>query len=84
MLLAGLTPLPFKVITIAAGATAMPLYILIPAAIVARSARFFLVAILLRMFGQPMKRWIDEHFALATTIGGLLFVGGFAAVKLLL
>ncbi len=83
VLLAGFTPLPFKVITIAAGSVAMPLHILILASIIARSARFFLVAILLKYFGPPMKKWIDEHFAIATTIGGLLFVGGFAAVKFL-
>ena len=74
VLLAGFTPLPFKVITIAAGSTAMPLYILIGAAIVARSARFFLVAALLRYFGPPMKAWIDKNFALATTVVGILFV----------
>ncbi len=84
VLLAGFTPLPFKVITIAAGSTAMPLYILIGAAIVARSARFFLVAVLLRYFGPPMKQWIDKNFALATTAVGVLFVGGFAAVRWLL
>lgn len=84
VLLAGFTPLPFKVITIAAGSTAMPIYILIGAAIIARSARFFLVAILLRYFGPPMKEWIDKNFALATTIGGVLFVGGFIAVRYLL
>ncbi len=84
VLLAGFTPLPFKVITIAAGSTAMPLYILIGAAIIARSARFFLVAILLRYFGPPMKAWIDRNFALATTAVGVLFVGGFAAVRWLL
>ncbi len=83
VLLAGFTPLPFKVITIAAGATAMPLYILIFASIIARAARFFLVAILLWKFGPPMKKWIDENFALATTLVGILFIGGFAAVKLL-
>ncbi len=81
VLLAGFTPLPFKVITIAAGSTAMPLYILIFAAIIARSARFFLVAILLARFGAPMKEWIDKNFALATTLGGIIFVGGFVAVK---
>jgi len=83
VLLAGFTPLPFKVITIAAGSTAMPLYVLIGAAIVARSARFFLVAVLLRYFGAPMKDWIDNNFALATTVGGILFVGGFLAIKYL-
>ena len=82
VLLAGFTPLPFKVITIAAGGTAVPLHIL--AAIIARSARFFLVAALLRFFGPPMKVWIDKNFALATTLVGILFVGGFAAVSWLL
>lgn len=81
VLLAGFTPLPFKVITIAAGATAMPLYILVAASIVARAARFFLVATLLWKFGQPMQDWIDRNFALATTLVGVLFVGGFAALK---
>lgn len=84
VLLAGFTPLPFKVITIAAGATAMPLYVLIGAAIIARSARFFIVAALLWKFGPPMKAWIEDHFALATTVVGILFVGGFAAIKFLL
>ena len=84
VLLAGLTPLPFKVITIAAGATAMPLYILIFASIIARSARFFAEAALLWAFGPPMKRWIDANFALATTLVGIAFVGGFAAIKYLL
>ncbi|NJM50626.1 MAG: DedA family protein [Sphingomonadales bacterium] len=84
VLLAGFTPLPFKVITIAAGSTAMPLYIMIAAAIVSRSARFFLVAGLLRFFGPPMKAWIDKNFALASALAGILFVGGFVAIKWLL
>ena len=83
VLLAGFTPLPFKVITIAAGATAMPLYILIFASIIARSARFFLVAALLWKFGEPMKRLIDRHFALITSIVGIAFVAGFLSIKLL-
>lgn len=84
VLLAGFTPLPFKVITIAAGATAMPLHILLIAALIARAARFFLVAVLLYKFGQPMKDWIDKNFALATTLGGVAFVGGFVALKFVL
>lgn len=84
VLLAGFTPLPFKVITIAAGATAMPLYVLIGAAIIARSARFFLVALLLWRFGPPMKAWIDRNFALTTMVAGIAFIGGFIAIKYLL
>ncbi|WP_420607211.1 YqaA family protein [Novosphingopyxis sp.] len=84
VLLAGFTPLPFKVITIAAGATAMPLQVLLSAAVIARGARFFIVAGLLRFFGAPMKAWIDRNFAFATTALGVLAVLGFVAVKYLL
>ena len=84
VLLAGFTPLPFKVITIAAGATAMPLYVLVIASIISRSARFFLVAALLWKFGEPMKAMIDRHFALLTTVVGVLGVGGFVVIKYLL
>ncbi len=84
VLLAGFTPLPFKVITIAAGATGMPLYVLIPAAIIARAARFFLVALLLWKFGPPMKEWIEKNFALATTLVGIAFIGGFVAIRYLI
>lgn len=78
--LAGFTPLPFKVITIAAGATAMPLPVLLLASLVSRAARFFLVAVLLWRFGAPMKTLIDRHFALLTAAFGVLLVGGFAVV----
>jgi membrane protein YqaA with SNARE-associated domain len=81
--LAGFTPLPFKVITIAAGATGMPLPVLLGAAIVSRGARFFLVAALLWKWGLPMQRVIDRHFALLTTAFGVLLVGGFLLVGLL-
>ena len=84
VLLAGFTPLPFKVITIAAGATAMPLHILVIAAVIARSARFFLVAALLWKFGEPMKRVIDRHFAVLTIAVAIVGVGGFVAIKYLL
>lgn len=84
VLLAGFTPLPYKVITIAAGTTHMSLLVLVVASIIARGARFYLVAGLLRAFGPPMKAWIDRNFALATTVIGLLAVGGFVALKYIL
>ncbi len=84
VLLAGFTPLPFKVITIAAGATAMPLHVLIFAAIIARGARFFLVAILLWKFGEPMKAFIDKYFAILTVLAGILLIGGFIALRYIL
>lgn len=81
VLVAGFTPLPFKVITIAAGATAMPLYVLVAASVISRAGRFFLVAALLWRFGPPVRRIIDEHFALLTTLFAALGIGGFVAVK---
>lgn len=81
--LAGFTPLPFKVITIAAGATAMPLHVLLLASLIARSARFFLVAFLFWKFGFPIKAIIDRHFNAISIVIGIIFVGGFAAVSYL-
>lgn len=83
VLLAGFTPLPFKLITIAAGATHLSLFVLLMASIISRGARFFLVAALLWKFGPPMKRFIEERFALVTILGGVLLVGGFVAVRFL-
>jgi len=81
--LAGFTPIPFKVITIAAGATALPLPVLIIASLISRSARFFLVAALLWKWGEPMKQLIDKHFALLTTLFGVMLVGGFLLIGFL-
>lgn len=83
VLLAGFTPIPFKVVTITAGATAMPLAILVVGSIVARGARFFLVAGLLWKFGAPMQVFIERHFNLLTLAFGVLLVGGFVVVGLL-
>jgi membrane protein YqaA with SNARE-associated domain len=83
VLLAGFTPIPFKVVTITAGATAMPLFILVAGSILARAARFFLVAGLLWQFGPPMQVFIERHFNLLSLLFGVLLVGGFVVVGLL-
>ncbi len=84
VLAAGFTPIPFKVITIASGATGLSIYVLLTASLVARGARFFLLAALLRWFGEPVKAIIEKHFGLVTTVVALLFVGGFVAVRYLI
>jgi membrane protein YqaA with SNARE-associated domain len=78
---AGLTPFPFKVITIASGAVALDPIIFIAAAILARGLRFFLVAALLWKFGPPVKLFIEKRLSLVTMIAFLLLVGGFAALR---
>ena len=81
VMLAGFTPIPFKVVTIASGATGLSPVVLLAASIVSRGARFYLVAVLLRMFGEPMKRLLDRHFGLITFAFAALLIGGFIVVK---
>ena len=58
---AGVTPFPFKVITIMSGASAMPLELFISTAILARTLRFFTVALLLRVYGEPIRNFIERY-----------------------
>lgn len=78
---AGLTPFPFKVITIASGAVALDPIVFIVAASLARGLRFFVVAALLWKFGPPIKLFIEKRLGLVTMIAFLLLVGGFAALR---
>ncbi len=80
---AGLTPFPYKVITIASGATALSPVVFILASIVARGLRFFAVAGLLYYFGPPIRTLIERHFGLLTVVFFVLLVGGFVAIKYL-
>jgi len=80
---AGLTPFPYKVITIASGAAGLSLPIFLVASIVSRGIRFFVVSGLLYFFGPPIKDFIEKRLGLMFTIFVVLLVGGFAAIKLL-
>ena len=77
----GLTPLPFKIVTIASGAMELDLPTFVLASLVSRGARFYIVSVLLRMFGGPIRKLIEERFGLMTTIFFVLLVGGFLAIK---
>jgi len=78
---AGLTPFPFKVITIASGAAALDPIVFIVAASLARGLRFFLVAALLWKFGPPIKSFIEKRLGLVTMITFILLIGGFVALR---
>jgi len=84
VLIAGLTPFPFKVITIASGATALNFFVFIAASLVARSARFFAVAALLWWFGEPIRNFIDRYFAILSVLFIAALIGGFLLVGLIL
>jgi len=83
VLIAGITPFPFKVITILSGATALNLPVFIIAAIIARGLRFFIVAALLWKFGQPIRDFIERRLGLMFTLFVVLLLGGFYVVKFL-
>lgn len=79
--IAGLTPFPYKVITIASGAAGLSLPVFIFASIVSRGLRFFVVAGLLYYFGPPIREFIEKRLGLMFTIFVVFLVGGFIAIK---
>ncbi len=83
VLVAGVTPFPFKVITIMSGWTGLSLPVFIASSIVARGLRFFIVAALLWKFGAPIRDFIEKRLPLMFTLFILLLLGGFFAVKYL-
>jgi membrane protein YqaA with SNARE-associated domain len=83
ILIKGLTPIPYKLVTIASGAAGFALVPFILASIVTRGFRFFLVAALLYRFGEPIRDFIERRLTLVTTAFIVLVVGGFVALKYL-
>lgn len=78
---AGFTPIPFKVFTIAAGGFQVPMLAFLGVSAASRGARFFLVAGLLRIFGEPMREFIDRWFNLLTVLLAVLLIGGFVVLR---
>jgi membrane protein YqaA with SNARE-associated domain len=78
---AGLTPFPFKIITIASGVLKINMISFIAIALVSRGLRFYLVATLLKFFGNYIKEYIDKYFNLFTFVFFILLIGGFIFFK---
>jgi membrane protein YqaA with SNARE-associated domain len=81
LIIKGMTPFPYKVLTITAGVTHMPLIEFIVASVVARAMRFYLVAGLLYFFGEPIREFIEKRLSLVTTVFVVLLVLGFVAIR---
>ncbi|MDQ7783976.1 MAG: YqaA family protein [Desulfomonilaceae bacterium] len=79
--IAGFTPIPYKVFTIAGGAFKIDFLVFVLASFVSRSARFFLVSTLIYYFGPPIKSFIDKYFNTLAIVFAVLLVGGFVLVK---
>ncbi|MBI1260578.1 MAG: DedA family protein [Rhizobiales bacterium] len=83
VLIAGITPFPYKVITIASGVTGLSFPVFMIASLVARGARFFVVSGLLYWFGPPIKRFIDRYFGILSILFMVLLIGGFLLIGMI-
>ena len=79
---AGITPFPYQVITIASGGVHLDFAVFMLASVVARGMRFYLVAWLLKKYGEPMKDYIEKNLGMLSVLFLLLLLGGFACIKL--
>ena len=83
ILIKGLTPIPFKIVTIASGFFQYNFGLFVLLAAVTRGARFFLIAWLLKRWGAPMQAFIEKRLTLIGWVVLAAIAGGFAAVALL-
>jgi membrane protein YqaA with SNARE-associated domain len=84
ILLKGLTPIPYKLVTITSGFAGYNLLLFVLCSVVARGGRFFIVAILLNRYGDWIRRKLEEHLGLWVTLGAIVLVLGFVvAIKLI-
>ena len=79
----GATPIPFKLLTITAGFIHMNLVSFVLASLVSRSISFLIVGVLFRLFGRPIKAFIDKYLGLATAGFVVVVVAGFVAASYL-
>lgn len=83
VIFAAVTPFPYKVVVIAAGAANLNLFTLIWASVLGRGLQFFGVAVVLWFVGERAKALIERHMTAVATVGGVLIIGGFALVRVL-
>ena len=80
---AGITPFPYKIITIASGAVHLDLLVFMISSVLARGIRFYFIAWLLKKYGEPMKTFIEKNLGWLSVLFLLLLIGGFWLVKYL-
>jgi len=83
ILIKGLTPIPYKLVTIASGAAHFDLFTFVWASILTRGARFFVVAALLWKYGEPIRAFIEKRLTLVTWLFLIALLGGFVAFRYL-
>ena len=80
---AGITPFPYKFITIASGVFGLNIFLFIIVSIIGRGLRFYLIAILLYFFGEKIKLIIDKYFNILTILFFILLVGSVFIIRFL-
>ena len=80
---AGLTPLPYKVFTIASGVTQLDPTIFVLGSVLSRGLRFFVVTAILWRYGEPLRAFVENHLGKVTAAFAVLLVGGFLLISLL-
>jgi membrane protein DedA with SNARE-associated domain len=83
ILIKGLTPIPYKIVTIAAGAARFNFWAFMGANLISRGSRFFLVAAILRVFGEAARDIIEKRLMLITSLIAAGVVGGFVVLLFL-
>ena len=83
IIIKGLTPIPYKLVTIASGVAQFPIVPFALASLVSRSLRFFLLAALLWRFGEPVRQFVERRLMLVTSLFAAALVGGFVALRYL-
>ena len=81
ILIKGLTPIPYKIVTITSGLAHFNFAVFVAASVVTRGARFFLLALLLRRFGEPVRVLIERRLTLVTTVVAVSIVFGFVVLR---
>ena len=81
ILIKGLTPIPYKIVTIASGLARFDFVVFVAASVLTRGVRFFLVAFLLRRFGAPVQAFVEQRLTLVTSVLAASIVLGFVALR---
>ena len=81
ILIKGLLPIPFKIVTIASGVASVNFAAFLAACLVTRGARFFLLAGLIRRYGEPVRLFIERRLTLVTSIAAVCIVLGFVLIR---
>ena len=82
--IAGFTPIPYKVFTITAGAFKINFWVFLAASALSRSARFFILAFLLKRYGESIKKIIEKYFNILSIVFVVFLIGGFVLIKVVL